>query len=185
MWRTSIVVNSESSYRKRFTTIGDKHRRYVYWPLFTFSGILWGSGASVTLAKIHQILLRDFPDVLSRFPYYDDYLILSTWIALFGGLLLFIFPMTISSWICHYLVAKSILYVILATYGITELSPLAFHVVYWAALIIAVVAQVRAMKWYLQHTKIDFLLFALLTLGFIVCPQPNTIYFPLYLLHRM
>ncbi len=152
---------------KRCTTMGDRHRRRDYWVLLLFCGVFSGSGASVTLANLHHLVLRNFPDILNRFPSYENYLTLSTWIALFGGLLLFVFPMTISAWICRYAVAISILYVILATYGIAELSPVAFHVVYWATLIVAIVSRIGDVSWYRKWTRLDFPIFLFLTGGLV------------------
>jgi hypothetical protein len=120
-----------------------------------FCGLTTVSGGAISVAKIQNILLKDFPDVLVRFPPYKDYFALSRWIALFAGILFSLYPVALTVWLGRVFVAMSILYLILGSAGVAKPSPIAFQVCFWGTALVAFATQISALGFYFRQTRLD------------------------------
>ena len=139
----------------RWSTAMDEQSRRAHLTLLAFCGLTAVSGGAVSIGKIQNILLKDFPDALDRFPAYKDYFALSTWIALFGGILFALYPIALTVWVGRVFVAMSLLYLILGSAGVAKPSPIAFHVCYWGTALIAFLTQISTIGWHHHNTKLD------------------------------
>jgi hypothetical protein len=152
----------------RWSTALDEQSRRAHLSLTIFCGLTAASGGAISVAKLQSILLKDFPDVLGRFPAYKDYFALSTWIALFAGVLFSLYPVALTVWLGRVFVAMSLLYLILGSAGVAKPSPIACYVCFWGTALVALATQVSAVGFYLRHTKLDGPIILALAAGMLV-----------------
>lgn len=123
--------------------------------LLTFSGLSTASGGSISIVKVQQIFLKNSQDLLTRFSHYQDYFALSTGMAVLGGLLFALYPVTVTAWMGRVFVGMSLLYLILGGAGVLRWSPVAFYVGYLTVTVLTVATQLPVASWYFRHTKVD------------------------------
>jgi hypothetical protein len=136
--------------------------------LLAFAGLTTVSGGSISVIKIQQLLLKNSHDLLARFTHYEDYFALSTGIAVVGGVLFALYPITLTAWLGRVFVGMSLLYLILGAAGVLQWSPIAFYVVYFAVALVAAATQLPVATWYFRRTKLDGYVLAALALGTLV-----------------
>lgn len=89
------------------------------------------------------------------FPQYDEYLMLSGWLAFVAGLIFLIYPVAFSVWVARSLVAMSLLFLVAASYGIASYSFIAFTIAYWLLLVVALGTQAQVLPFSLRRTLLD------------------------------
>lgn len=142
--------------KARFSMLADRQVRMKHVTLLGLSGTGFAASGSVTILDLQDYLLKNIPDILQRFPDYQNFFSLSTWLAFAAGLLFFVVPITFTLWVGIHLIGISILYLIGAARGIAELSLLAFIVPYWAT-VLAVLIQGfgDSFQFYFKNTHVD------------------------------
>jgi len=152
--RTEVLVMLKE--KPRYSTLGDTQIRKKHITILGLSGASFAAAGSVTILDLQEYLLTNLPDILQRFPGYQNYFSVSTWLAFAAGLLFVLFPITFTLWVSAHLIGVSVLYLIGAVRGIAELSSLAFIVPYWATVIAVLIQNFGdSFRFYFKNTHFD------------------------------
>ncbi len=150
--------------KKQLTHAFKPRTRKSETPMLIFAGIDIAGAGSISIDQIRDTLLKEFPTALEKFPDYEQYFSISTYVALFAGLFFLLFPMSITSWLGRYLIGISLGYLVIGTYGITTGFIPIFYAIYWMAIILPILSRLNTINFYKNTTKLDFPIFIVLSL---------------------
>ncbi|OMH39151.1 hypothetical protein [Motiliproteus sp. MSK22-1] len=157
------------NHKKRVSMLGDERPRKGQPLLIGFSGASFATSGSVSILGLQDYLLENFSGVLEKFPEYQAFFTISTWLSFTAGVLFLLIPTTLTLWVGIHLIGVSLLYLISAAKGVADLSFWAYIIPYWAWTA-AVLSQGAGdlLKFYFKHTYIDFWVLLSFKVGFLV-----------------
>lgn len=86
-------MSESSEQKKRLTMAFDPRARAKQLLLLIFAGLETVTAGTISVDAIQKKLFESYPEFLARFPQYDSYFAISTWLAFFSGLFFLLFPM--------------------------------------------------------------------------------------------
>lgn len=151
----------------RKSTALDRMTRKDHIGLMVLAGVETATGGLLSIETIQKNILQSDTALIERFPAYADYFASSTWIAGFAGVLFLIYPVAFTLWITRVMIGMSLVYLVVGSRGLFEISHVTFLFVYFLTVMIAAISQFGASSYYLKKTVWDFYIISSLALIFV------------------